>query len=136
MPNGMGISPDRKKLYFTVSEEYLVYVFDFNEYSGTLRNRNIFARFPKENGTPDGLTVNPDTGDVVIAFWNGGRLAILDSTGKQKQEIHFPIEKITSVEFANKNLFITTGNRPWQETAWKNHQAGSIFMIRHREEKK
>ena len=129
MPNGMGISPDRKTFYFAVSEEHLVYRYDFNEPAGTLSGRRIFAKFPADAGNPDGLTVDPETGNVVIAFWDGFHLAVCDSDGTLKKEICFAAAKVTSAEFAGNTLYVTTGNRPWNESEWENDHIGGVFRL-------
>ena len=128
MPNGMGVSPDRKKLYFAVSEEWKVYCYDFDEEAGTLKNRRIFAEFQPEGGNPDGLAVDPETGNVAVAFWNGRRLLICSPDGCGQKEFRFPIAKVTSAEYAPFGLIVTTANLPWEESEWEKNHAGSVFV--------
>ena len=130
MPNGMAISPDRKSFYFAVSEEHTVYLYNFDETKGVLSEKRIFATFPPENGNPDGIAVDPATGNLAVAFWNGSRLEIYTPRGGLKQTVPFPIAKITSAEFSMDRLFVTTGNHPWNEDDWQKNRSGNIFMLK------
>ncbi len=130
MPNGMAISPDRKSFYFAVSEEHTVYHYNFDETKGELSGKRIFAAFPPENGNPDGIAVDPTTGNLAVAFWNGARLEIHTPRGGLKQTVSFPISKVTSAEFSKDRLFVTTGNHPWNESDWQKNRSGNIFMLK------
>ena len=127
MPNGMGIAPDRRTLYLAVSEERRVYRFELEEKNGTLGARELFAAFLPEEGNPDGLAVDPESGRVLIAFWGGAALRTFSPAGTLLCEERFPIEKITSVAVSGEKLFLTTGNLPWSEAAWQEAHAGAVF---------
>jgi len=54
LSNGMGFSPDKKKMYFTDSKKGEIYIFDYNKEDGSLSNRSI----PKAIfGVPGGMVV-------------------------------------------------------------------------------
>ena len=129
MPNGMGVSPDRKTFYFTVSEEHRLYAFAFDEMAGTLDNRRTLLDFDPEIGNPDGMAVDPRSGRIAVAFWDGGRVRIFSSSGKLEKEYRFPIAKTTSVEYAPNGLFLTTGNRPWNEEEFIRNHAGGVWHL-------
>ena len=129
MPNGMAISPDRKSFYFAVSEEHTVYLYNFDETKGVLSEKRIFATFPPENGNPDGIAADPESGDLAVAFWNGARLEVHAPHGGLKQIVPFPISKVTSAEFSKDCLFVATGNHPWNESDWQENRSGNILML-------
>lgn len=128
MPNGMGVSPDRKTFYFVVSEEYKLYAFSFDEARGVLGNRRVLIHFPANMGNPDGISVDQQTGEIAIAFWDGNRLAIFTPDGELKQEYLFPVKKITSAVYTPQGLFITTGNRPWDDEEFYQNHAGCVWQ--------
>ncbi|MGN0873049.1 MAG: SMP-30/gluconolactonase/LRE family protein [Victivallales bacterium] len=129
MPNGMGISPDRKTFYFAVSEEHRLYAFAFDETAGLLNHRRTLLDFDPEMGNPDGIAVDPRNGGIAVAFWDGGQVRIYSSSGKQEKEYRFPVSKTTSVEYAPNGLFLTTGNRPWDEGEFIRNHAGGVWHI-------
>ena len=60
-------------MYFTDSLPGKIYHFDYDRKTGNLSNRRIFAEIPRDEGLPDGMTVDRD-GYVWTAIWFGGRL--------------------------------------------------------------
>lgn len=129
MPNGMGVSPDRRTFYFVVSEEHCLYAFSFDEVRGTLKDQRTLIHFSQEIGNPDGIAIHPWNGEIAVAFWDGNRMVVLTPAGDWKREYLFPIKKITSVEYAPQGLFITTGNRPWSEMEFSRNHAGGVWWL-------
>jgi gluconolactonase len=61
-PNGIGFSPDDKRLYVASTHDYEIVVFDFSD--GKLGEPRIWARLPE--GRPDGFAVDVE-GNVLVA---------------------------------------------------------------------
>ena len=110
IPNGMGLIPELRHLYFTDSIARTIYRFEYDRDSGTLSNRQVFVEIPESEGIPDGLTVDANE-FVWAAIWFGGRLKRFAPNGTFEREIHFPVAQISSVILGGTDLsemYITT----------------------------
>ena len=108
--NGMGFSPDHKTFYYTDSFAYEIYAFNYDEETGDLRDRRVFARFAEADGMPDGMTVDSE-GALWIAFWDGSHIMRMHRDGKIDQQWKFPARKVSSLTFAGpayRDLYLTT----------------------------
>lgn len=116
MSNGLGFSPDDKTLYFTDSYDHTIYAYDVDSNTGALSNKRTFVKVPREDGLPDGLTVDAD-GNVWSALWFGGRVVCHDPDGKFKSAIDLPIRQVASVMFGGRDLdelYITSSSVPFR----------------------
>ena len=130
MPNGMGVSPDGKTFYFTVTDEKRIYAYDYDRMSGALSRRQVLCEDFAEPGMPDGMCVDSADGSLWVAMWDGGRLEHRSADGRLIGSVPFPMKKVTSVEVAGERLFVTTGNKePDAEAYFKATGAGSVFVI-------
>ena len=131
MPNGMGVSPDGKTLYFVVTDEKRVWAYDYDRTTGTLSNKRVLCEDFAEPGLPDGMTVDPADGTLWIGMWDGGRLEHRGADGKLLGTVPFPMKKVTSVEVVGDRLFVTTGNKEPDAAAYfAATKAGSVFELR------
>lgn len=108
--NGMGFTLDRKGFYFTDSEEYTIFLFDYDEETGTLSNRRVFYRNPESDGLPDGMTVDAE-GYVWSACWDGWSLLRIAPDGSVVRRIRFPAKQVSSVIFGGEDYseaYVTT----------------------------
>jgi D-xylonolactonase len=128
--NGMGLTLDRKGLYYTDSEAYEIYLFDYDEKSGALSNKRIFVKHGKELGLPDGMTVDAH-GYVWSAHWDGNCLIRYNPKGEEVARIAFPAKKVSSVIFGGddySDMYVTTAggdNKPVEGEG-----AGALFRLR------
>lgn len=127
--NGMGFTPDRKRMYYTDTSKRAIYVFDYDQNSGIISNQNTFIVVPEGEGAPDGMTVDAE-GYLWSARWGGSCLVRYSPDGSEEQRIHFPVKKISSVTFGGKDytdIYVTTagGNNRREEGA----SAGALFRI-------
>ncbi len=110
LANGLGFSPDHSTLYFADSAERLIYAYDYRRSDGSLRNRRIFVKVAKDEGIPDGLTVDSE-GFVWSAQWFGGCIVRYDPEGKEQQRIPIPASQTSSLTFGGPDLtdiFVTS----------------------------
>jgi gluconolactonase len=124
LSNGLGFSPDEKRLYHSDSRAGIVGVYDVAA-DGTVRPRRTFARL--ESGVPDGLVVSVD-GAVWVAVAYGSAVVVFDVDGKERERIACPLPMVTSVCFGGddlKDLYIVTGSNGSGRS-----DAGSIFRVR------
>jgi D-xylono/L-arabinono-1,4-lactonase len=110
IPNGMGFTPDLQGMYFTDSVPRKIYYFDYDRRSGSLTNRRIFAEIPREEGAPDGMSVDEE-GYVWTAIWFGGRLKRYAPDGSLEREVMLPVTQTSSLTFGGADLtdiYVTT----------------------------
>jgi len=130
--NGLGFTPDRKGLYYTDSPKREIYLFDYDEATGGISNRRVFARVPDAagEGVPDGLTVDAE-GFVWSARWDGACLVRYRPDGSEDRRIAFPVAKVSSAIFGGedyRDLYVTTagGNKKSADGP----AAGALFRLR------
>ncbi len=108
--NGMGLTPDRKQLYFTDTGAGKIYLFDYDRATGDLSNQRVFVDAPGEEGGPDGMTVDAE-GCVWSARWGGSCLVRYRPDGTEERSIEFPAKKVSSVIFGGPDyadIYVTT----------------------------
>jgi sugar lactone lactonase YvrE/DNA-binding IclR family transcriptional regulator len=103
VPNGLGFSPDDRRLYFTDTDRHTVYEYDFDLATGAIRDRRPLIRIDPAEGKPDGLTVDAE-GCLWIAVWDGWHLARYSPGGELLQRIRLPVPRPTSCIFGGTNL--------------------------------
>lgn len=128
--NGLGFTPDRRGLYYSVSNERTISLFDYDEATGAIANRRLFARIPEDEGIPDGLTVDAE-GYIWSARWGGSCLVRYAPDGREERRIGFPAKKVSSVTFGGEDysdIYVTTagGNNKREEGPG----AGALFRLR------
>lgn len=117
--NGMGFSPDLRQFYWTCSTTYLIYVADYQRETGELSNRRVFHRAAREQGIPDGMTVDR-SGRVWSARWDGSALLCLGADGSVLERAELPVSRVSSAAFGGPKLdtlYVTTAGGTWQGSA-------------------
>jgi gluconolactonase len=125
LTNGLGFSPDGRRLYHSDARAALVRVYDVNA-DGSVGPWQTFASLAP-SGVPDGLKVASD-GSVWVADAHGGRVAVFEANGAHRKDIAVPLPMVTSVCFGGgdlRDLYIVTGSR-----GGPHDNCGSIFCIR------
>ncbi|MBN1345352.1 MAG: SMP-30/gluconolactonase/LRE family protein [Phycisphaerae bacterium] len=128
--NGIGYTPDRTRMYYTDSNKYEIYLFDYDRGSGAITNRRVFVKIPKELGLPDGMTVDAD-GYVWTAIWGGGCLIRFAPDGTEDRRLPLPANQVTCVTFAGEDyadMYVTTAGG--QNKAENGPGAGALFRFR------
>jgi D-xylonolactonase len=90
-------------MYFTDSLPRKIYHFDYDRKTGNLSNRRIFAEIPREEGLPDGMTIDGD-GYVWSAIWFGGRVKRYAPDGRLDREVFLPVKQTSAVTFGGPDL--------------------------------
>ena len=103
IPNGMGFTPDRKRMYYTESMDYKIYLYDYDQRSGEISNRTVFVETPPSEGLPDGMTVD-DEGCVWSARCGGSMVVRYTSEGIEERRVRFPARMMTSVIFGGPDM--------------------------------
>jgi sugar lactone lactonase YvrE/DNA-binding IclR family transcriptional regulator len=130
--NGLGWSPDDRRMYFTDTLARTIFVYDFDAESGTIANRRVFAQTLDHMGVPDGLTVDAE-GFVWSAQWDGWQLIRFDPDGRIDQTVSLPVPRPTSCTFGGpgaETLYVTSARiRLSAQQLTEAPLSGSIFAI-------
>jgi len=105
--NGLGWSPDLRRMYYIDTPTRRVDVFDVDA-GGDVRGRRPFAAV--EAGSPDGLCVDAD-GAVWVALWDGGAIHRYTPDGQLDRALPLPVSRPTACTFAGpdlRDLYVTT----------------------------
>jgi gluconolactonase len=124
LTNGMGFSPDGKRLYHSDSRAPHVRVYDVNA-DGTVGPWRVFAKLG-DTATPDGLKVAAD-GSVWVADAHAGRVAVYNPDGSHRMDVKVPQQMVTSLCFGGKDLqdlYIVTGSEGGEENS------GGVWVTR------
>jgi gluconolactonase len=111
LTNGLGFSPDGRRLYHSDAGRSLVRVYDVHG-DGSLGHWRAFAAMGNDS-VPDGLKVAAD-GSVWVADARGGRVAVFCSNGRHRGDVAVPRRMVTSLCFGGddlRDLYIVTGSR-------------------------
>jgi len=109
LTNGLGFSPDGKRLYHSDTRSNCVRVYEVLA-GGDLSPFKVFVDF--SDGAADGLKVAAD-GSVWVADARGGRVAVFEPDGSHRQDIKVPLPMVTSLCFGGdhlKDLYVVTGS--------------------------
>ncbi len=124
LSNGIGVSPDGRRLYHSDSAARAILAHDVAP-DGALSGRRVFARLSR--GAPDGLAVDRD-GRVWVACYGGGCVVRYAADGSPDGEIELPARAVTSLCFGGADLrdliVVTADNTEVPE------RKGTIFRSR------
>ena len=123
-PNGIRFSPELDKLYFGVTDDNVVYEYDYNIQTGELSNRRVYA----EDCSPDGIAMDRDGNLWVTDCRPGNPLIAFDRAGNRVVELVFPVRRVISAAFGGENrelLFVTTAH----EGAPRGKHDGGVFLL-------
>ena len=110
-PNGLAFSADGRRLYFADSVGQSICRFDYDDSTGSLRNRRLMYRTPGQE-LPDGLAID-DRDRLYCAVWGGAGLLQFGAGGVLEARIALDARWPTSVAFGGPefdSLFVTSAN--------------------------
>ncbi len=116
-------------MFYCDSLEHRVERFVFANRNPT--QRQTVLEIPKENGLPDGMTVDQQ-GNLWLALWGGWGVVCIDPVARRiVRRIELPVKQVTSCAFAGadlRDLIITTAAQG--QDAKEQPQAGDVFRVR------
>jgi len=125
LTNGLGFSPDGRRLYHSDAGRGLVRVYDVHG-DGSLGHWRAFAAMGNDS-VPDGLKVAAD-GSVWVADAHGGRVAVFSPDGHHRGDVAVPRPMVTSLCFGGddlRDLYVVTGSRDGPSEA-----CGTVYRLR------
>lgn len=131
--NGLAWSGDSRTMYYIDSSTYRIAAFDYDIESETISNKRTVIAFTKEQGMPDGMTIDTD-GNLWVAMWGGWSILCCNPyTGEIIDRINIPVSNVTSCTFGGRDmstLYITTARAELSEKEKKEQPlAGGIFAV-------
>ena len=123
--NGIGFSPDGRRLYHSDSAPRHIILHDVAD-DGAMTNRRVLVTLP-DRGVPDGLAVDED-GCVWVAVYDGGCVLRYTPQGWLDRRLDVPAKAVTSLCFGGadrRDLYVVTADNT-DDPARK----GSIFRCR------
>jgi sugar lactone lactonase YvrE len=122
LSNGLGWSPDNRRMYYVDTPTSEVTVFDYDVDTATPRDPRTLAKV--ENGLPDGLCVDDD-GCVWVALHGGSAVHRYTPEGRLDATIRLPATNVTSCAFGpGGRLYITTARQGDEDQPL----AGGLFV--------
>ncbi len=103
LSNGPCWSPDDKTFYHADSIRKMIYAYDYDLDTGTIKNRRPFASTAELGGIPDGATVDAE-GHVWSAICEGGKLVRFRPDGSIERLVTMPLKLPGSVMFGGADL--------------------------------
>ncbi len=134
IPNGIAWSHDTRTMYFVDSETHDVKAFNYDEAKGELVFNKVVFEISKDEGTPDGLTIDSE-GMLWIAVYGGAKVIRCNPvTGAISDVINLPVPHVTNCCFAGpdlNDLIITTAQENLtEEQLPKYPESGNVFIAR------
>jgi sugar lactone lactonase YvrE len=132
--NGMAWSLDHQTFYYIDTPTYTVAAYNYDKASGEISEKRIIINIAKEDGSPDGMTID-NQGMLWVAHWDGWQITRWNpNTGEKLLSIPFPAARITSCAFGGDDLgdlYITSASRGLKDDELaKQPLAGSLFVIK------
>lgn len=109
LTNGIGFSPDGRRLYHSDSARGHVILHDVAD-DGSCTNRRVFVE--TQGGAPDGLAVDED-GGVWVALYGGGCVARYAPDGTLDRSVLVPARSVTSLCFGGgdrRDLYVVSAD--------------------------
>ncbi len=114
LSNGLAFAPDESVFYHADSAARRIYSYDYSRSDGSLRNRRVLVEVPREQGIPDGLTVDAE-GFIWCAHWFGEAIVRYRPDGSVERRIHIPAVQTSCLCFGGPDLtdiFVTSAAQP------------------------
>lgn len=130
--NGIAWNLEDSLMYISNSPARQIYQYEFDPKNGSLGKMQVFAQISKEQGFPDGLTVDIQ-GYLWSCHWDGWQITRYTPTGEIDSVIPMPIPRSTSCCFGGPDLttlYITSASRDLNSAQLAYPpQSGMLFAI-------
>lgn len=101
-PNGVALAPDGSAVYLAETYRNRILRYPIAA-DGAVGKREDFAFLPEGGSGPDGMAFD-EAGNLYVAHYGGGRVAIFGPGGDLLDEIRIPGANVTNVAFGGHDL--------------------------------
>ena len=95
--------------------------------------KNIFIKFSKKEGSPDGMTID-NKKNIWVCHFGGACISVFNLKGKKIYKFNLPAKNITNCTFCGKNmndLYITSALKEMKKNEVKKFNlSGSLFHVK------
>lgn len=132
--NGIVWNKAADKMYYIDTPTGEIAVYDYDNETGEISNRQVAVKIEKSFGDPDGMAIDADD-NLWVGMWNGNCLAQFNSsTGALMQKIEIPAHNVTACAFTGEKmdeLIITTASIDMSEEEKAQFpSAGGVFSYK------
>lgn len=129
IPNAICFAPDGRTAYFTDTATQIVNRVALDSHGWPIAAPEPFIDFRAKDLNPDGA-VTDAAGNLWIALWGAGRIAMYDPDGNPHHAIALPAPHITCPAFAGSTLYATSATQGMDAAALALYpDAGKVFVI-------
>jgi len=129
IPNAICFAPDGRTGYFTDTATQIVNCVALDAQGWPDVTPEPFIDLRANGLNPDGA-VTDAAGNLWIALWGAGRIAVFDAQGNLQHSVSLPAPHITCPAFAGTTLYATSATQGMDLTALEQHpDAGKTFAI-------
>src|SRR6266567_4421927 len=129
--NGIGWSPDERRMYYVDSPTRRIDMFDYDVATGEARDRRSLVELTDTDGVPDGLCVDAE-GCVWVAVHDAGQVRRYTPDGVLDRTIEVPAAQVTACCFGGDDLadlYVTTSREGFTERKRVEQPlAGTLFV--------
>ena len=123
---------NKNNFYHTDSRKKTIYKIKINNKFQIIR-KNIFVKFKKEEGSPDGMTTDIKN-NLWVCHYHGSRISVYNSKGHKINQIYLPAKNVTNCTFGgtkNDELFVSSARKDMNFNELKKYPlSGSLFRIK------
>jgi len=123
---------DAKNFFHTDSKKKIIYKIKIDNNLNIIK-KNIFKKFLKSEGSPDGMTIDHFS-NLWVCHFGGACISVFNKKGKKIHKIKLPAKNITNCTFGgskNSDLYITSALKGLKKLDIKKYNlSGSLFKIK------
>ena len=122
---------DERNFFHTDTKKKIIYKIKVDKNLNILK-KNIFKKFSKSEGFPDGMTIDYFK-NLWVCHFGGACISVFNQKGKKIHKVKLPAKNITNCTFGgikNNDLYITSALKGLKKIDKKKYNlSGSLFKI-------
>ena len=123
---------DTKNFFHTDSRKKIIYKIKIDN-NLNIKEKKIYKRFSKFDGSPDGMTIDKFK-NLWVCHFGGACISVFNKKGKKIHKIKLPAKNITNCTFGgstNSDLYITSALKGLKNNYIKKYNlSGSLFKVK------
>jgi sugar lactone lactonase YvrE len=123
---------NKNNFYHADSKKKIIYKIKINN-KFQIITKNIFVKFKKKEGSPDGMTTDIKN-NLWVCHYHGARISVYNLKGHKIHQIYLPAKNVTNCAFGgakNDELFISTARKDMSSEELKKYPlSGSLFRVK------